>query len=47
MCAARKRWFVVAGAAMVYAGLLRIFPGLVVFGWLMPAIDAKKDNKRK
>jgi hypothetical protein len=30
----RKRHFKLAGAAMVYAGLLRIFPGLVVVGWL-------------
>jgi hypothetical protein len=33
-CLARKRWFVASGAAMVYAGLLRIFPGLTVIGWL-------------
>jgi len=31
----RKRWFALAGASMVYAGLLRIFPGLVVVGWLV------------
>lgn len=30
----RKRYFKLAGAAMVYAGLLRIFPGLAVVGWL-------------
>jgi hypothetical protein len=32
---ARKRYFELAGAAMVYAGLLRIFPGLAVIGWLV------------
>src|SRR5262249_60122826 len=25
-CLARKRWFVAAGASLVYAGLLRVFP---------------------
>jgi len=33
-CLARKRRFKLAGASMVYAGLLRIFPGLTVIGWL-------------
>jgi hypothetical protein len=37
MCLARKRFFKLAGASMVYAGLLRIFPGLVVIGWLTVA----------
>jgi hypothetical protein len=36
-CLARKRYFKLSGAAMVYAGLLRIFPGLVVIGWLVVA----------
>lgn len=36
-CLARKRWFKLAGASMVYAGLLRIFPGLTVIGWLVVA----------
>ncbi len=36
-CFARKRWFKMAGASMVYAGLLRIFPGLAVIGWLVVA----------
>ena len=34
----RRRCFKIAGAALVYAGLLRIFPGLVVFGTLVPVI---------
>lgn len=34
-CLARKRYFALAGAAMVYCGLLRIFPGLIVIGWLV------------
>ncbi len=34
---ARKRFFKLAGASMVYAGLLRIFPGLAVLGWLVVA----------
>jgi hypothetical protein len=36
-CLARKRWFALAGASLVYAGLLRIFPGLAVIGWLTVA----------
>ena len=36
-CFARKRFFKLAGASMVYAGLLRIFPGLAVLGWLVVA----------
>jgi hypothetical protein len=34
----RKRYFKLAGAALVYAGLLRIFPGLVVIGTLVPFV---------
>ena len=30
----RKKYFALAGASMVYAGLLRVFPGVVVIGWL-------------
>jgi hypothetical protein len=36
-CLTRKRWHMAAGAAFVYAALLRIFPGLAVFGWLTVA----------
>jgi hypothetical protein len=36
-CLARKRWFALAGASLVYAGLLRVFPGLAVIGWLVVA----------
>ncbi|WP_437575213.1 hypothetical protein [Sorangium sp. So ce887] len=36
-CLVRKRYPRLAGASMVYAGLLRIFPGLVVIGWLVVA----------
>lgn len=36
-CLIRKRWLKLAGASMVYAGLLRIFPGLAVIGWLTVA----------
>lgn len=36
-CLARKRWFKLAGASIVYAGLLRIFPILIVVGWLTVA----------
>jgi hypothetical protein len=36
-CFARKRYFKLAGASMVYAGLLRVFPGLAVLGWLVVA----------
>lgn len=34
----RKRHFKIAGASLVYAGLLRVFPGLVVIGTLVPTI---------
>lgn len=33
-CLLRKRYFALGAASLVYAGLLRIFPGLVVVGWL-------------
>jgi len=33
-----KRYFKIAGASLVYAGLLRIFPGLVVVGTLVPTL---------
>ncbi|MGK4005506.1 hypothetical protein WMF31_22970 [Sorangium sp. So ce1036] len=36
-CLIRKRYFKLAGASMVYAGLLRVFPGLAVIGWLTVA----------
>ena len=36
-CLARRRWFKLAGASIVYAGLLRIFPVLIVGGWLTVA----------
>lgn len=36
-CLARKRWFKLAGASIVYAGLLRIFPILIIAGWLVVA----------
>lgn len=32
-CFARKRYFKLAGASIVYAGLLRVFPVLIVLGW--------------
>ncbi|HVY46884.1 MAG TPA: hypothetical protein VHB21_13445 [Minicystis sp.] len=32
---ARKHYWKLSGAAMVYAGLLRVFPGLTVIGWLV------------
>lgn len=36
-CLTRKRYYKLAGASMVYAGLLRVFPGLAVIGWLTVA----------
>ncbi|MBI4703460.1 MAG: hypothetical protein HY744_20305 [Deltaproteobacteria bacterium] len=38
VCCIRKRCFKLAGAALVYSGLLRIFPGLVVLGTLVPVV---------
>ncbi len=37
VCFARKRHHALSGASMVYAALLRIFPGLAVLGWLILA----------
>jgi hypothetical protein len=34
----RRRCFKIAGASLVYAGLLRVFPGLVVVGTLVPFV---------
>jgi hypothetical protein len=34
----RKRCFKMAGASLVYSGLLRVFPGLVVVGTLVPVV---------
>ncbi len=42
----RKRHFKMAGAALVYAGLLRIFPGLVVIGTLVPVLTHVWKKKR-
>jgi hypothetical protein len=36
-CLARKRWYALSGASIVYAALLRIFPGIAVIGWLVVA----------
>jgi hypothetical protein len=36
-CLVRKKYPALAGAALVYAGLLRVFPGLAVLGWLVVA----------
>jgi hypothetical protein len=37
VCLARKRWYALAAASLVHAALLRIFPGLLVVGWLVTA----------
>jgi len=37
-CLVRKRRFRLAGASIVYAGLLRIFPILIAVGWLTVAV---------
>ncbi|MEM1030118.1 MAG: hypothetical protein AAGN82_07200 [Myxococcota bacterium] len=42
----RRRYFKTAGAALVYAGLLRIFPGLVVVGTLVPTIAYAVRHRR-
>jgi hypothetical protein len=38
VCCIRKGHFKIAGASVVYAALLRVFPGLIVVGTLVPAI---------
>jgi hypothetical protein len=45
-CFARKRYFRLAGASMVYAALLRVFPGLAVIGWLVVAGTYLVKHKR-
>jgi len=42
----RKHYFKLAGASLVYAGLLRIFPGLVVIGTLVPFVVHLIKKKR-
>ncbi|MBM4360033.1 MAG: hypothetical protein FJ096_18160 [Deltaproteobacteria bacterium] len=44
--AMHKRYFKIGGAALVYAGLLRIFPGLVVIGTLVPFITHLVEKRR-
>lgn len=46
VAAIRRRHFKIAGASLVYAGLLRIFPGLVVIGTLVPVIAHVVRHKR-
>jgi hypothetical protein len=46
VAAIRRRHFKVAGASLVYAGLLRIFPGLVVVGTLVPVVAHVIRHKR-
>lgn len=42
----RKRCFKTAGAALVYSGLLRVFPGLVVIGTLVPFVAHLVKHRR-
>ena len=42
----RKQHFKIAGASLVYAGLLRVFPGLVVVGTLVPTITHLIKHRR-
>lgn len=44
--AMHKRHFKIGGAALVYAGLLRIFPGLVVIGTLVPFVTHLVEKRR-
>lgn len=37
VCLVRKQYFALGAAALVYSALLRIFPGLLVMGWLVVA----------
>lgn len=36
-CATRRRWYALAGASLVYASLLRVFPALTAVGWMVLA----------
>jgi hypothetical protein len=45
-CLARKRYYALSGASIVYAALLRIFPGLAVIGWLVVAGAGLVRHKR-
>jgi hypothetical protein len=42
----RKRYYALAGGSMVYAGLLRVFPGLAVVGWVVALIGYVLKKKR-
>ncbi|MBM4375011.1 MAG: hypothetical protein FJ095_07995 [Deltaproteobacteria bacterium] len=44
--AMHRRYFKIGGAALVYAGLLRIFPGLVVVGTLVPFVTHLVEKRR-
>ncbi len=44
--AMHRRYFKLGGAALVYAGLLRVFPGLVVIGTLVPFITHLVKKRR-
>ena len=45
-CLLRKRWFALAGAALAWATLLRVFPGIVLIGWLVVALAYFARHKR-
>jgi hypothetical protein len=45
-CLFRKRYFALGGAAVVYAGMLRVFPGLVVIGLFVVAAQYIYKHKR-
>jgi predicted membrane protein len=34
-CLVRRRWYALGGAAFAYATLLRVFPGVLLIGWLV------------
>ena len=45
-CLARKRYFTLAGASLTFAGLLRVFPALAAFGWIVLALTYLFRHKR-
>ncbi len=45
-CLTRKRYFALAGATFAYSTLLRVFPGILLAGWVVVAIAHFVKHKR-
>jgi len=45
-CLTRKRYYALAGAAFAYSTLLRVFPGILLAGWVVVAVTHLVKHKR-